>query len=76
MDAPLEQLQRQIQFDTPLTTFFEQLDSADQSQLAGLVEAALTQQNTTIDEASETALSMVPRVMRGSVKKLLFGGSH
>lgn len=49
------------------------LDQADVERLCGLVDKARQRQGKDLESASEEALKHVPALLRGAVRKLLFG---
>ena len=48
------------------------LDQADVDRVQGLLHKAIAQQKREVEEASEQALTHIPALLRGAVRKLLF----
>lgn len=59
--------------DGPLTPGLAALSAADLDALAGAISEATHQQETALAEAIDNGLTIVPRVLRGAVRKALFG---
>ncbi len=49
------------------------LDAADLARLAAALQAARTRQVALAEKAAEDGLRFIPRLVRGPVKKILFG---
>jgi hypothetical protein len=49
------------------------LDAADLARLADALETARTRQVALAEKAAEDGLRFIPRLVRGPVKKVLFG---
>ncbi|MAA74521.1 MAG: hypothetical protein CMN28_07435 [Salinisphaeraceae bacterium] len=74
MSDKLNALRAEIPLNGDVQAFFDELPEADKTRLAGLVLDAAAQQEAQIDEAGEAALKLVPGILRGRVKSMLFGG--
>ena len=48
------------------------LDEADIARLSGLMDSAQSHQAQALQKASEQALTHIPALLRGAVRKLLF----
>jgi hypothetical protein len=51
----------------------EALSDEQLSEFSGLLRAAKTRQSDALQSAVEQALEIVPRMLRGPVRKILFG---
>ncbi len=71
MSSNLEPLERALRADAPPS--FATLDAHEVVALAQAFDAAIERQSTELESASERALQHVPRVLRGTVKKVVFG---
>ncbi len=49
------------------------LSESDQETLVLAIEAARTRQSEALKKATENGLSFIPKLLRGPVKKVLFG---
>lgn len=61
------------EFGGPLPPGLAGLSAADQAKLVAAIEAARKHQNEALMSASEDGLSIIPKLLRGPVKKVLFG---
>ncbi|MGO4256016.1 hypothetical protein [Marmoricola sp. RAF53] len=57
----------------PLPPGLAGLDEADAAHLADAVEAARARQSAALRDATDGGLEFVPKLLRGPVKKVLFG---
>jgi len=57
----------------PLPPGLAGLEEADATHLADAVEAARSRQSAALRTATEGGLDFVPKLLRGPVKKVLFG---
>lgn len=73
MGDRLNELRAEIPMNIDVQAFFDALDEPRREQLAALIGRAVANQEQRIDEASEEALRLVPKVFRGPVKNMLFG---
>lgn len=73
MGEQLHALRAEIPMNKDVQAFFDALDENAQEQLAGIIQQAVDRQEQRIDEASEEALRLVPKMFRGPVKNMLFG---
>jgi hypothetical protein len=49
------------------------LDEAERSAFAGVLRDAKRRQSRELDAAIEQSLGVVPRLLRGTIRKMLFG---
>lgn len=70
MAEPTSELERAIR--GPVPPALAALDAADRQALAAAVEAALEQQRHALAAAVDSGLGFVPRVLRGTVKRVVF----
>ncbi len=71
MSAALERLTRELGANLP--SEFADLSTAELTKLADLLAQARDQQSTALQEALEGGLRFLPRLVRGTVKRVLFG---
>jgi hypothetical protein len=71
MNSDLGPLERVLRATAPPT--FATLSGDEATMLAGALQAALARQSSELEAASERALQHVPRVLRGTVKRVVFG---
>lgn len=57
----------------PLTPGLAALSAADLDALAGAISEASREQEAALAKAIDNGLTIVPRVLRGAVRKALFG---
>lgn len=57
----------------PLPEGLEELSGKELQKLADLLAAAKARQAQELEEGVQESLDFVPRLMRGSVRKILFG---
>jgi hypothetical protein len=57
----------------PMPEGLEVLSAAEMQTLAGLLAAAKARQAQELEQGLEESLNFVPRLMRGPVRKILFG---
>lgn len=74
MSEKLNELRAEIPMNATVQGFFDTLPEGEKNKLAGIVLDAVADQEQRIDDASEAALKLVPRILRGRVKSMLFGG--
>jgi len=60
-------------FGGPLPSGLAALDPADQERLCDAIDATLARQRRELAESTEKGLDFIPRLLRGPVKKALFG---
>lgn len=73
MGQQLDELRAELPLNVNVQTFLDALDDKRRDQLAGIINQAVASQDQRIDAAGDEALRLVPKVFRGSVKKMLFG---
>jgi hypothetical protein len=73
-DSPIDDLARRLHLNTDELAVLTDFDDDEQARFAGIVEQAVTRQSAQIDEALETALRFVPRLLRGRARALLLPG--
>lgn len=56
--------------------FLADLDAGGVTRLADRIEAAGPERDREVDEAIESGLKMVPRMLRGAVRRILFAGTR
>jgi hypothetical protein len=71
MSSELEALGR-VLGDRPPPAFAT-LEDRELAALSGALETALERQSAELEAASERALQHVPRMLRGTVKRVVFG---
>lgn len=71
MGSSLERLKKE-QFPASAIAYLEKLPQAQQQQLADQLVDSMTTKDARVDRALNRALEVVPRPLRGSVRKLLF----
>jgi hypothetical protein len=57
----------------PVPEGLEVLSAAELQKLAGLLAAAKSRQAQELEQGLEESLNIVPRLLRGPVRKILFG---
>lgn len=57
----------------PLPEGLKRLSAAQGEQLAAALAAAKTRQRKALEDSTEAALGHVPMLLRGAVRKVLFG---
>lgn len=57
----------------PLPAGLETLDKPQLEKLAAAFATAKTQQRAALEQSTEAALSHIPLLLRGAVRKVLFG---
>jgi hypothetical protein len=57
----------------PVPDGLRSLTDAELASFTDLLRAAKERQSAALDAAAEQSLEIVPRVLRGSVRKILFG---
>jgi hypothetical protein len=60
-------------FGGPLPPGLAALDAADQDRVCDAIEATLAREKRELAEATEKGLAFIPRLLRGPVKKAIFG---
>lgn len=73
MGERLNELRAEIPMNTDVQSFFDALEEERRERLAAIIRQAVANQEQRIDDASEEALRLVPKVFRGPVKNMLFG---
>lgn len=76
MTSELDSLARRLAVPPDRLRAFAAYDGARLARLDALVEAAMTREDAAFDAGLEEALSFVPRLLRPTAKKMLFGGGH
>ncbi len=71
MASAVQTLEREL--GAPLPEGLEVLSAAELQTLAELLSAAKARQAQALAEGIEESLDIVPRLMRGPVRKILFG---
>jgi len=71
MATALDTLEREL--GAPLPDGLEALSAAELATLAELLAVARQRQAQELADGVEDSLNFVPRLMRGSVRKILFG---
>ncbi len=71
IDEPLDVLAREL--GTPPPPAFATLDPAQAQALAAALKAAREHQQDALAQAAESGVGFIPRLLRGAVKKVLFG---
>jgi hypothetical protein len=71
MTEPRNALEQE--FGGPLSPGLAALRDSDLAALAKAIVSARTRQERALTEATEQGLNVVPRVLRGTVRKVLFG---
>ncbi len=62
-----------VEYGEPLPPGLAALTSEQRQLIADAIEATRVRQAEALAEATENGLSFVPKLMRGAVKKVLFG---
>lgn len=71
MASALDDLRRELRADPPPA--IAALDDADLARLTTALRDAREHQSTALEEATDQGLAFIPRLLRGTVKKALFG---
>ncbi|MGH3739279.1 MAG: hypothetical protein ACRDT6_27315 [Micromonosporaceae bacterium] len=71
MDDPLRELRTEL--GTPLPEGLDVFPAADAAQLATAVRDARARQRKALHAAVDEGLGLLPFLMRGTIKKILFG---
>ena len=71
MSAAFDRLARELGASPP--SGFDDLSAAELTKLGDLLQQAREQQSAALQEALEGGLRFLPRLVRGAVKRVLFG---
>jgi len=71
MASALDDLKRELRADPPPS--IAALDEADLARLAASLRAAREHQTAALEAATDQGLAFIPKLLRGTVKKVLFG---
>ena len=71
MASALDDVKRELRADPPPA--IASLEEADLARLTAALRAAREHQTAALVEATDNGLSFIPKLLRGTVKKVLFG---
>jgi len=71
MASALDDLKRELCADPPGA--ITALDDADLARLTATLRAAREHQTAALEAATDQGLAFIPKLLRGTVKKVLFG---
>jgi hypothetical protein len=71
MSTALDDLRSELRADPPPA--IAALDGADLARLTATLRAAREHQTAALEAATDHGLSFIPKLLRGTVKKVLFG---
>lgn len=71
MASALDDLKRELRADPPPA--IAALDDADLARLTATLRGAREHQTAALEAATDQGLAFIPRLLRGTVKKVLFG---